>query len=107
MFESPGRKSSIARHGGAVDKPFVLKGQVALILVANAGVALPANLVLLVQREILQAVDDKAIFRIQLQAGRSLLFCNVDVLAPRTVTAFAPDRQFADPLRRHLPMQAA
>src|SRR5262249_39035038 len=101
------QESSIPWHGRAVYKPFVLKSQIALIHVANAGMALPANLILLVYRETLQAVADKALLGIKLQAGRRFLFGNVDVLASGTVAAFAPDRQFADPLRRHLPMQAA
>src|SRR5262245_40948920 len=101
------QESPIARHGGAVDKPFVLKSEVALILVADAGVALPANLVLLVEREVLQAVDDVTLLGIKLRTGGRLLFGDVDVLASGTVTAFTADGQFSGPLRGHQPMRAA
>ena len=66
MFESPGKNPRSPGTTVPLTNQFVLKGQITLILVANAGMALPANLILLVEREILQAVDDKALLGIKL-----------------------------------------
>src|SRR5262249_48965927 len=66
--------------------------------------ALSANLMLLREGEVSQAVNDQGRIGvgIELRARRLLLFGEFDVLAPRSVTTLAADRHFAPAL--HLPV---
>src|SRR5262249_52506485 len=67
-------------------------------------VALAANLILLIEREVSQHVNDEQLIAIGVELGalRLLLLGCVDVFAARPVTALAADRHF--PRALHLPL---
>src|SRR5262245_41407353 len=82
----------------------VREGQNRHRFAAQPRVALSANLILLIEGEVSQAVNDqwRIAVGIELRARRLLLLGEFDVLAPRPVTTFAADRHFAPAL--HLPV---
>src|SRR5262245_49228848 len=71
---------------------------------AQPRVALAAYLILLIEREVPQAVNDEQLISIGIELGalRLLLLGCFDVLAARPVTALAPNCHFAGAL--HLPV---
>src|SRR5262249_4217865 len=96
------RKAGVTRQEVLVIED-VREGQNRHRFAAQPRVALSANLILLIEGEVSQAVNDqwRIAIRIELRARR-LLLGEFDVLAPRSVTTLAADRHFAPAL--HLPV---
>src|SRR5262245_24286801 len=112
-----GRRDDVTPNLGALRKAGVPRQEVLVIedvregqnrqgLAAEPRVALSANLILLIEGEVSQAVNDqwRIAVGIELRARRFLLFGEFDVLAPGPVTPLAADRHFAPAL--HLPVLA-
>src|SRR6516164_3574676 len=112
-----GRRDDVTPNPGALRKVGVTREEVLVIedvregqnrqgLAAQPRVALSANLILLIEGEVSQAVNDqwRIAIGIELRARRLLLLGEFDVLAPRSVTTLAADRHFAGAL--HLPVLA-
>src|SRR5262245_48331528 len=110
-----GQRDDVTPNLGAVRKVGVTRQEVLVIEYVREGqnrqglatqprVALSANLILLIEGEVSQAVNDqwRIAVGIELRARRLLLLGEFDVLAPRPVTTFAADRHFAPAL--HLPV---
>src|SRR5215510_3046256 len=112
-----GRRDDVTPNPGALRKVGVTRQEVLVIEYVREGqnrhrfaaeprVALSANLILLIEGEVSQAVNDqrRIAVGIELRARRLLLFGEFDVLAPGPVTPLAADRHFAPAL--HLPVLA-
>src|SRR6516162_11759435 len=83
---------------------YVREGQNRHGLAAQSRVALAANLILLIEREVSQPVNDEQLIAIGIELGalRLLLLGCLDVFAARPVTTLAADRHF--PRALHLPV---
>src|SRR5262249_17067701 len=90
------QETAIGGDRGAGDEQLVLEGQIALIAVADADMTLAANLVLLIERQVLEAMHDpdRIARPVELRAARLLLLGRFDVLAAGPMAALAADRQF-------------
>src|SRR5215472_2772113 len=97
------RKVGVTRQEVLVIE-YVREGQNRQGLAAQPRMALSANLILLLEGEVSQAVNDqwRIAVGIELRARRLLLLGEFDVLAPRSVTTLAADRHLAPAL--HLPV---
>src|SRR5215831_9547213 len=110
-----GRRDDVTPNLGALRKVGVTRQEVLMIeyvregqnsqgLAAQPRVALAANLILLIKREVSQPVNDEQLIAIGIELGalRLLLLGCLDVFAARPVTTLAADRHFAGAL--HLPV---
>jgi len=101
-----GSPGALGQRGIARQKVSVIdhvrEGEDRLHPAADPRVALAAQLILLIERQILQAVNGPGFvaIRIELRPGRFLLLGDLDVLAAGTVTALTADRELTVTLHR-------